>query len=625
MAVDAVGTGTQWQSRKWLAVLVRSVSVGVPFVGAVIVTSMLSRQYYDGSWSFGVKSAWFLGTMAVATVVNGLLTRVTRRLSPLSLLCEMELAFPSEAPSRLKVAFRAGSTANATEVRRRFIADGLSTDPARASSQVLELLSAMHHHDQYAKGHSERTKAIVDLIAEQLELSKEDRNRLQWATMLHDIGKLAVPSEILAKRTKLSAADYEIVKRHPAEGAKRIESLRPWLGEWARAVEDHHEQWDGTGYPLGLAGKQISIAGRIVAVADAYEVMTSARSYSRMMSHQAARAEMARVAGKQFDPEIVRALLETGYKRTPRVAAGLLSSWVGRFVGGDGAVASVVRSIGNVAGGAPVAAASSGVPAAAVSMARTTGFSALTAAKVAAVTTTIAVSTLVPTTVHSTETVVWGTPSGPDFVVAADETPLVLDSVPDAFALTDAATGEAPGSLSFDAPAIVDPRTGNLVASPSTLAGIALVPSSLAPGPQVPKSISTSNTLPVAATAPPTTHPSDAATTSSTIDGSYVAPPVTAPTQSTVVVVRPTTTVPPTSRPITTIAATTTIPVITTTSTLATTTTRAATTLPPTTIVLVPTSAPQAPPVSSLSGTSTTAATTLPTSTTRSAGPIVGG
>ncbi|NIR39344.1 MAG: HD domain-containing protein, partial [Actinobacteria bacterium] len=93
---------------------------------------------------------------------------------------------------------------------------------------------------------------------------------------------------------------------HPNEGWKLVQPLRGWLGEWARATRDHHERWDGGGYPRGLRGHEISRAGRIVAVVDAFDVMTSRRTYSEPMSFETARAELARCAGAQFDPDVVR-------------------------------------------------------------------------------------------------------------------------------------------------------------------------------------------------------------------------------------------------------------------------------------------------------------------------------
>ena len=144
------------------------------------------------------------------------------------------------------------------------------------------------------------------------------------AAMLHDIGKLTVPAEVLNKKGSLNPTEWEVIRRHPEEGARLIDPLRPWLGPWALAVEQHHERWDGSGYPHGLVGGQISLGGRIVAVADAFETMTTARPYQRPMSVTAARAELVRCAGSQFDPAVVRAFLNVSMGRCWR-AVGVAS------------------------------------------------------------------------------------------------------------------------------------------------------------------------------------------------------------------------------------------------------------------------------------------------------------
>ncbi|HEY5456427.1 MAG TPA: HD domain-containing phosphohydrolase, partial [Acidothermaceae bacterium] len=149
-----------------------------------------------------------------------------------------------------------------------------------------------------------------------------------WAALLHDIGKLRVPKTTLNKPAKLSPAEWETIRQHPLAGADLAAALLPWLGEWGKAIAEHHERFDGTGYPLGLAGRDISVAGRIVAVADSFEVMTASRAYKKAMTRGTALAEMVRCSGTQFDPDIVRALLEVSAPRL-RWAMGPTSWLVG--------------------------------------------------------------------------------------------------------------------------------------------------------------------------------------------------------------------------------------------------------------------------------------------------------
>ncbi len=195
--------------------------------------------------------------------------------------------------------------------------------------QVLELVAALSVHDRQTRGHSERVRVFADLIADEMHLSDADRARLRWASLLHDIGKLVVPPEILTKPAALTDVEMSAVRRHPEEGERLIGPLRAWLGEWGEAVVQHHERYDGTGYPHGLAGDQISLAGRIVAVADSYEVMTAARPYRKSISVSAARKELVKCSGTQFDPMVVRAFLNISMGRLWRVVG--FGSWVAQL------------------------------------------------------------------------------------------------------------------------------------------------------------------------------------------------------------------------------------------------------------------------------------------------------
>jgi hypothetical protein len=188
-------------------------------------------------------------------------------------------------------------------------------DEARRMQSIIELVLALSVHDKASRGHSERVRVFTDLLADELRVPDSGRNRLRWAALLHDIGKLEVPATILNKPSAPSDEEWEALHRHPEEGARLVGPLLPWLGEWGLAVEQHHERFDGTGYPHQLKGHEISLAARIVAVADVYEVMTAPRPYKRPLSVSAARQELVRVAGTQLDPVIVRAFLNVSVGR----------------------------------------------------------------------------------------------------------------------------------------------------------------------------------------------------------------------------------------------------------------------------------------------------------------------
>ncbi len=164
------------------------------------------------------------------------LQRVGRRLLPIAALLDLSLVFPDRAPSRMRVALRTGTAAQ-LERRIEEARQGLRTDtPAEAAVRVLELASALRVHDAITRGHSERVRAYTQMIAEEMELPEDELDRLRWAGLLHDVGKLLVPTSILNKRGRLTDAEYTIVQSHAANGRKIVEPIIPWLSDAARAV-----------------------------------------------------------------------------------------------------------------------------------------------------------------------------------------------------------------------------------------------------------------------------------------------------------------------------------------------------------------------------------------------------
>jgi putative nucleotidyltransferase with HDIG domain len=265
---------------------------------------------------------WVAG-FTVSTLVLFGANRVLRRLLPLAALLELSLTFPDHTPSRLGVALRAGNLRSATR-RDAAMASAATAGGTTGIQAVLALAAALSEHDRATRGHSERVRAYTELLCEELHLPQADRVRLRWASLLHDVGKMAVPASLLNQQGKLDDHDWAMLRRHPEEGARLTASLAPWLGPWAKAIEQHHERWDGAGYPRGLAGTEIQQGARIVAVADAYEVMTAARAYKKPISAGDARARLAADAGRQFDPQVVRAFLSLSMGRI-RIATGPLT------------------------------------------------------------------------------------------------------------------------------------------------------------------------------------------------------------------------------------------------------------------------------------------------------------
>ena len=300
--------GERWVARPFLAGLIRVLVVLVPAVAGALASWQVSRMWSrpDG---FGPVFLWFLTLVAVAVVVVLLVQRVARRFLPLAWLFTLTMAFPDRMPSRMVTARRAASRRARRKALARLRSEGLGRDPFEASEAALVLVAALGAHDRRTRGHSERVRTLADLLAKEAGLSDEERDKLRWGALLHDIGKLSVPGFILNKPDRPDEEEWATLKRHPEEGAHLVEPLETWLGPWAGAVGHHHERWDGNGYPQGLAGEEISLGGRILAIADAYEVMTATRAYKVPMSAAAARKELVASSGTHFDPELVRAFM----------------------------------------------------------------------------------------------------------------------------------------------------------------------------------------------------------------------------------------------------------------------------------------------------------------------------
>jgi hypothetical protein len=349
---------------------------GLLVVGPVVLgvgAGIAARELLPAAGASGLPR-WFVAG-AIGTVVVWLAQLGARRLVPLSWLLRMGMLFPGEAPSRFRIARASGRTRDLETLLARQ-ADGPAEEAAQRNAEVvLTLVAALATHDKRTRGHAERTRVLTDMISEQIGLPRADRDRLRWAALLHDIGKLEVSAAILNKPGKPTPAEWDELRRHPEAGYRMLEPLQAWLGEWAETVLHHHERWDGEGYPLGLAGERIALGARIVAVADAYDVMTAARSYKRPSSATAAREELVRCAGSQFDPAVVRAFLLIPMPRV-RWAFGPLA-WVGQLPGAREVVhlgAHVPAAASAAAAGLPAAAGVAGV-AAGVAFAPTTTWS----------------------------------------------------------------------------------------------------------------------------------------------------------------------------------------------------------------------------------------------------------
>ena len=169
------------------------------------------------------------------------------------------------------------------------------------------LIEAVEAKDPYTRGHSERVQAVSVHIGQALGLPRADLEDLFWGSIMHDIGKIAIPDVILSKPGLLTADEYTFIKTHPERSFEILHHIEYLNRSALEGARYHHERFDGTGYPRGLEGKGIPLPARVIAVADAYDAMTSSRSYRAAMSHDHAVAEIDRVSGQQLDPEVVSA------------------------------------------------------------------------------------------------------------------------------------------------------------------------------------------------------------------------------------------------------------------------------------------------------------------------------
>jgi HD-GYP domain-containing protein (c-di-GMP phosphodiesterase class II) len=186
------------------------------------------------------------------------------------------------------------------------VRDGRERLQAAYVQFIGSLANALDARDPYTSGHSARVSEFACAIGRLLPLDRESLEQIRIGALLHDIGKIGISDQVLQKPGQLTREEFDIIKQHPSIGRRILEGVsgfEPYLA----SVELHHENWDGTGYPRGLAGEDVPLAARIIHIADAYDAMTSDRPYRRGMSHRRAMAILAECAGTQFDPHLVAA------------------------------------------------------------------------------------------------------------------------------------------------------------------------------------------------------------------------------------------------------------------------------------------------------------------------------
>ncbi|MFI5288379.1 MAG: HD domain-containing phosphohydrolase [Polyangia bacterium] len=173
---------------------------------------------------------------------------------------------------------------------------------------IIGFAHALEESDKYTRGHSERVAFYSSITAAGLTLSEAEVEKIVQAGLMHDIGKIGIRYEKLNKPGKLTPEEVAMFRTHPAKGKRILEPI-PSMAELIPGAWCHHENWDGSGYPRGLIGDNIPLLGRVVAIADTYDAMTSDRAYRKALPHEVAVAELERCAGAQFDPDLVPVFL----------------------------------------------------------------------------------------------------------------------------------------------------------------------------------------------------------------------------------------------------------------------------------------------------------------------------
>jgi putative nucleotidyltransferase with HDIG domain len=194
------------------------------------------------------------------------------------------------------------------ERRRRL--EGLLELGSAYRGTALVLGDVVEADDGYTGEHCKSVVALALEVGDVLKLDAQRRRNLEFGALLHDVGKIAIPKEIINKPGKLDAAEWTVIKTHTVEGQKMLERVGGFMREVGLIVRSHHERWDGGGYPDGLVGDRIPLEARIIAVCDTWNAMRTDRAYRKALSHEVALTELTANSGTQFDPMVVEALIK---------------------------------------------------------------------------------------------------------------------------------------------------------------------------------------------------------------------------------------------------------------------------------------------------------------------------
>jgi putative nucleotidyltransferase with HDIG domain len=263
----------------------------------------------DGGLASLVRASWIYGVDA-ALSAPGLLAAESVHNTPLAAVAMVPLL---------------GLLAVFAQERRRRLESMLELSSAYRGT-ALVLGDVIEADDGYTGEHCKSVVALTLDLAEHLDLSAERRRNLEFAALLHDVGKIAIPKEIINKPGKLDPHEWTIVKTHTVEGQKMLDRVGGFMRQVGSIVRSHHERWDGGGYPDGLAGEQIPLEARIISCCDTWNAMRTDRPYRKALANDVAAAELRSAAGSQLDAKLVEALLEIVAAEAPAPEPQLVSA-----------------------------------------------------------------------------------------------------------------------------------------------------------------------------------------------------------------------------------------------------------------------------------------------------------
>jgi putative nucleotidyltransferase with HDIG domain len=296
-------------SNAWFAVgpvaLFEIAGVAPAHAGPALLLAALAAQFAVDFIAAAVREAIARGTDLATVLPETWVYGVDAALSGVGLV----VARAGSSAAVLSLVPLLGLLALFGHERRRRL-EGLLELGSAYRGTALVLGDVVEADDGYTGEHCKSVVALALDVAEVLKLDAQRKRNLEFGALLHDVGKIAIPKEIINKPGKLDAAEWTVIKTHTVEGQKMLERVGGFMREVGLIVRSHHERWDGGGYPDGLVGERIPLEARIIACCDTWNAMRTDRAYRKALSHEVALAELTANSGTQFDPAVVEALIK---------------------------------------------------------------------------------------------------------------------------------------------------------------------------------------------------------------------------------------------------------------------------------------------------------------------------